>query len=53
MDVDAQAAVIILAHLLPYRPRVGPGRGIRFIIYLVNAKQVIRVLNHALGAYRQ
>jgi hypothetical protein len=31
----------------------GPGRGMRFIIYLVNAKQVIRVLNHVLGAYRQ
>jgi hypothetical protein len=29
------------------------GAGIRFIIYLVNAKQVIRVLNHILGAYRQ
>jgi len=37
-------------------PWVGTGRtgaGIRFIIYLVNAKQVIRVLNHILGAYRQ
>ena len=28
-------------------------RGMRFIIYLVNAKQVIRVLNHVLGAYRR
>jgi len=32
----------------------GSGRGIRLIIYLVNAKQVIPlVLNHVLGAYRQ